>query len=139
MLSAIIVVALKGMFLQFYDLPKAWAVSGINAAIWVLTFLTTVLLDIEYGLGLGIVLSVISLIWRSNHGHMNVLGAYSDLDLYTDLKTNNLAREIPGGKIIKYTGSLNFTTVEGFVQQLDKIVALDEKKRVARRVSCLIQ
>jgi len=91
MLSAIIVVALKGMFLQFGDLPKAWAVSGVSATIWVLTFLTTVVLDIEYGLGVGIILSIMNLIWNSNHGHFSILGAFADCELYTDVTTNNQA------------------------------------------------
>ena len=88
MLSAIIVTALKGMFLQFYDLPKAWAVSGLNATIWVITFLTTVILDIEYGLGVGIILSIVTLLWRSNHGDISVLGIYADSELFADIKTN---------------------------------------------------
>lgn len=92
MLSGIIVVALKGMFLQFSDLPKAWKISKVNACVWLLTFLGTVMLDIEYGLGIGVFLSVSILVWTSTHGSLSVLGALRDYDIYVDLKTNQEVR-----------------------------------------------
>jgi len=87
-LSGIIVVALKGMFLQFGDLPKAWKVSKVNACVWATTFLCTVVLDIEYGLGIGILFSIMLLVWTATHGSLTILGAYANFDLYADISTN---------------------------------------------------
>jgi len=82
------VVALKGMFLQFHDLPKAWEVSKVNAFVWATTFLATVVLDIEYGLSAGIMLSIFLLVWCSTHGTLSVLGVYSNYELYAEIATN---------------------------------------------------
>ena len=70
-LSSIIVVALKGMFLQFKDLKKAWLVSKLNAFVWLATFLSTVVLDIEYGLMVGFALAVLTLLWRSSKAYVS--------------------------------------------------------------------
>ena len=72
-LSSIIVVALKGMFLQFKDLKKAWLVSKLNAFVWLATFISTVVLDIEYGLMVGFALSVLTLLWRSSKADVSRL------------------------------------------------------------------
>ena len=49
-LASIIMVALRAMFLQLMDLPKLWKVSKWDFAVWLITFLTTVFLDVPYGL-----------------------------------------------------------------------------------------
>ena len=43
-------VALRTMFLQVLDLPKLWKISKWDFSIWIVTFLSTVLLDVPYGL-----------------------------------------------------------------------------------------
>ncbi|XP_021947719.1 prestin isoform X2 [Folsomia candida] len=127
-LSAMIVVALKGMFLQFLDLPKAYNESLLNAVVWVAAFIATVLLDIEYGLGVGLIFSICTLIFTSNKPHINVLGTYADSNVYVDASMTQ-AKEIPGIKIVKYTGSLNFATIELFVEKLQLIIPPTEPKR----------
>jgi len=37
------------------------------------------------------------------------------------------AKEIPGIKILKYTGSLNFVNAEKFVRQLEKVVSTQDE------------
>lgn len=86
-LSALIVVALKGMFLQIYDLPKAYNESSLNALVWIASFLCTVLLDIEYGLGIGLLFSIFTLVWRSNRPQVSVLGIYSESNVYVDINS----------------------------------------------------
>jgi MFS superfamily sulfate permease-like transporter len=80
-----IVVALKGMFMQFQDLPKAWKESRLNAVVWMSAFLSTVILDIEFGLGVGLLLSILNLIWKSNKPVVSVLGVYPRSNIYVDM------------------------------------------------------
>jgi len=46
----------------------------------------TVILDTEYGLVGGLVLSFLNLIWRSNTSTLTTLGAYSDTDIYVGVE-----------------------------------------------------
>jgi high affinity sulfate transporter 1 len=64
-LAAIIIVALKGMFLQLADLRKLWFISKIDWAVWVVTFLATVLLDVALGLLVGVSFSLLTVIART--------------------------------------------------------------------------
>uniref|UniRef100_A0AC35FFD7 STAS domain-containing protein n=1 Tax=Panagrolaimus sp. PS1159 TaxID=55785 RepID=A0AC35FFD7_9BILA len=51
-LSAIVIVALKGMVKKFADLPQLWPVSKIDCSIWVVSFVATVAWDVTPGLDL---------------------------------------------------------------------------------------
>ncbi|CAL8078988.1 unnamed protein product [Orchesella dallaii] len=138
-LAGIIVVALKGMFLQAAEFPNFWRNSTLHGIIWLTTFLATVLLDIEYGLAAGILLSTVILLWRSNRSEVSILGSYANSDLYIDINSNEHVQELSGIKIIKYTGSLNFATIEKFMERVSKIVDIqklmnDSKKSNLRKV-----
>ena len=64
-LAAIIVVALKSMLLQVYDLPRFYRRDRLDGALWTFVFLATVLMDIDLGLYAGIVANLILLVYRS--------------------------------------------------------------------------
>ncbi|CAG7728847.1 unnamed protein product [Allacma fusca] len=127
-LSSIIVVALKGMFLQVKDFRSAWKLSKVNGFIWLCTFMSTVVLDIEYGLAIGVALSVLTLLWRSNRPKMTLLGVYENTELYVDINSSEQVKELPHVKIIKYTGCLNFATAESFSNQILKLVPLTKEQ-----------
>lgn len=84
-LSSIIVVALKGMFLQVNDLKRVWKISRVDATIWICTFLGVVVIDIDYGLLIGIVVSLLVLLGRSQKPKTARLGHIPNTDLYLDV------------------------------------------------------
>jgi len=90
-----IVVALKGMFMQFKDVPKAFKESYLNAAVWMSAFIATVVLDIEYGLGAGLLFSIFNLIWKSNKPVFSVLGVYPRSNVYVDISCPAVSLRIP--------------------------------------------
>jgi MFS superfamily sulfate permease-like transporter len=119
-----IIVALRGMFMQFAEVPFKFRESAINFSVWSVTFLTTVFLDIEYGLGIGILASLLNLIWRSNQPQVTLVSLHSDSDDGSILVDSDspYAKNIPGIKIVKYAGSLNFATVEYFAKKVQSLV-----------------
>ncbi|KAL3878660.1 hypothetical protein ACJMK2_030991 [Sinanodonta woodiana] len=64
-LSSVIVVALRNMFLQVTELPKIWRISRFDFLIWIVTFLCVVILHVDYGLLIGIVFSFFTVVIRS--------------------------------------------------------------------------
>ncbi|XP_021949610.1 prestin isoform X2 [Folsomia candida] len=123
-LSSMIVVALRGMLIQLRDVPGAFRESLLNAGVWSVTFLATVFLDIEYGLGIGVIAALLNLIWRSNRPYCALVRVHSDsLDgsILVDASSPS-GKQIPGIQIVKYTGSLNFATVEYFGKKLNSLV-----------------
>ncbi|XP_013167653.1 PREDICTED: solute carrier family 26 member 6 isoform X2 [Papilio xuthus] len=109
-LASIIVVSLKGMFMQVKELRKFWRLSKLDAIVWLVTFLTTVLVNIDIGLAAGLLASVGTLFCRSQKPYTCLLGRVLDTDLYLDTKRYRAAEEIPGIKIFHYCGGLNFAS-----------------------------
>ncbi|KAB7502826.1 Prestin [Armadillidium nasatum] len=86
-LASIIVVALKGMFMQFRDMIAMWKISKIEAITWLITFFSTVIIDIDYGLLVGVIFSIFVLLTKNQRPTCFVLGRLANTDLYLDLKT----------------------------------------------------
>ncbi|KAM3955755.1 solute carrier family 26 member prestin [Aphomia sociella] len=109
-LASIIVVSLKGMFIQVKELSKFWKLSKLDAVVWLVTFLVTVLVNIDIGLGAGLAASVATLFCRSQKPYTCLLGRVLNTDLYLDTKRYRAAEELPGIKIFHYCGGLNFAS-----------------------------
>ncbi len=85
-LSSIIVVSLFGIFLQFRDLRRYAKRSYSEAFVWMSTFLSTVFLDVDLGLLIGLVVSLLFLIAWGYFPKIELIGQteYKDLFLQAD-------------------------------------------------------
>lgn len=127
-LSSIIVVALKGMFMQFLDLKRIWKVSRMDAAIWISAFLGVVIIDIDYGLLLGILVSLIVLLCRTQQPKTCRLGHIPNTDLYLDVSKYSAALEVPTVSIFHFGGPIHFANTEYFRTQLETVTGLNPSK-----------
>lgn len=84
-LSSIVVVSFKSLFLQVKDLPKLWSSSRLDAAVWLVTFVVCVVVDLDYGLLAGVLTSAIVLLLRAQSPPALHLGHVPFTDLYLDL------------------------------------------------------
>nr|CAH7731254.1 unnamed protein product [Callosobruchus chinensis] len=132
-LASIIVVALKGMLLQFKLLKKYWQLSRWDGIIWVVTFLTTLLIQISYGLAVGIAISLLSIFIQGQAPYSCLLGIIPNTDLYLDIKRYKAAQEIDGIKIFHYSGGLSFASRANFKDQLFRKTDLDTGAILRRR------
>ncbi|XP_060806579.1 prestin isoform X2 [Amyelois transitella] len=144
-LASIIVVSLKGMFLQVTELSKFWKLSKLDAIVWLVTFIVTAFIDIDVGLAAGLVASVGTLFCRSQKPYTCLLGRVLNTDLYLDIKRYRAAEELPGIKIFHYCGGLNFATKNLFRQTLFRKIGFqataethdtDEDNNLAKSDSC---
>lgn len=132
-LSSIIVIALKGMFLQFNDLKNIWAISRIDASIWIVSFLGVVIIDIDYGLMLGIIMSLLVLLSRSQKPSSARLGRVPNTDLYLDVKKYSVAVDVPTISIFQFSGPLHFANSEYFRHKLFSVSGLIPTSIVANK------
>lgn len=117
-LASIIIVSLKGMFVQVKDLPRFWRLSKLDAMVWLITFLTVTIVNIDIGLAAGLLASVGALFCRSQKPYTCLLGRMPNTDLYLDIKRYRGAEELPGIKIFHYCGGLNFASKNLFRETL---------------------
>ncbi|OAD59199.1 Prestin [Eufriesea mexicana] len=132
-LASIIVVALKGMFQQASQLIKFWKLSKCDALIWISTFLTVIIVNIDIGLLAGIIISLAIILLQSLRPYICLLGHIPNTDLYLDMSRFKAAIEIPGIKIFHYCGTLNFANTSHFKSELYKLIGINPKKIIEHK------
>ncbi|XP_046743379.1 solute carrier family 26 member 6-like isoform X3 [Diprion similis] len=138
-LASIIVVALKGMLLQACELKKFWKLSKLDAAVWIVTFLAVVLVNIDIGLVVGLLVSLTSIFVQSIKPYTCLLGHIPNTDLYLDLRRFKGTTELCGIKIFHYCGGLNFANSGHLKSELFKLVGVvprevvEERRKLAKK------
>uniref|UniRef100_A0A3B4CHY4 STAS domain-containing protein n=1 Tax=Pygocentrus nattereri TaxID=42514 RepID=A0A3B4CHY4_PYGNA len=99
-LAAIIMVNLLGMFKQVRDIPALWRTSKIELTIWVVAFVASVLLGLDYGLLVAIGFALLT------------------------------AAECSGIKIFHSNSSIYFANCDLYVNSLKQKVSLQAEKQV---------
>uniref|UniRef100_A0A7N8YN96 Solute carrier family 26 member 5 n=1 Tax=Mastacembelus armatus TaxID=205130 RepID=A0A7N8YN96_9TELE len=117
-LAAIIMVNLVGMFKQFRDIPTLWRTSKIELAIWLVAFVASVLLGLEYGLLVAVTFAILTVIYRTQSPKTAVLGHVSDTGLYCDVDEYEEAAEYEGIKIFCSNSSIYFANSDLYVNTL---------------------
>ncbi|EFN88552.1 Prestin [Harpegnathos saltator] len=132
-LASIIVVALKGMFVQAKQLVKFWKLSKTDAIIWVVTFLIVTLINIDIGLLAGLLVSLVIILLQTIRSYTCLLGHIPHTDLYLDLDRYKAAKEIQGVKIFRYSGTLNFANNSHFKSVVYKLIGICPQEMIKRR------
>ncbi|KAH0629020.1 hypothetical protein JD844_010757 [Phrynosoma platyrhinos] len=124
-LACINVTSLRQMFLQFQDLPELWRISRIDFAVWVVTWLSVVVLSVDLGLAVGVVFSMMTVVCRTQRAECSVLGRAADTEIYKPVKYNSKCFEIPGVKILSYQAPIYYGNRSFFRDTLSQLVGLD--------------
>uniref|UniRef100_A0A8D3E4L3 Solute carrier family 26 member 6, like 2 n=1 Tax=Scophthalmus maximus TaxID=52904 RepID=A0A8D3E4L3_SCOMX len=139
-LSTIVFVNLKGMFKQFMDVPMLWKTNKVDLLVWLVTFLSTILLNLDLGLAVSIGFSMLTFIFRTQRPRYSILGQLPGTDLYLDTDAYRGTREIPGIKIFRSSTTICYTNAEMYLEALqeksinaDSSAELNEGKVSARQ------
>ncbi|NXK03932.1 S26A6 protein, partial [Herpetotheres cachinnans] len=135
-LSAIIIINLKGMFKQFNDLCMLWKSNRVDLMVWIVTFVATLILNLDIGLGASVAFGLLTVIFRTQLPHYSILGRISNTDVYRDVAEYQTAQEVSGVKIFRSSSTLYFANVELYADALKKksginVDRLIEKKKKA--------
>jgi solute carrier family 26 protein len=101
-LASVIIVALKGMFIQVRDFKSALKTSPLDSIVWMATFLAVVIVDIDIGLLVGVVASITVLIYRGHRPYAATLGHLQGTEMHVDVELFSAAVEFPGIKIFRW-------------------------------------
>lgn len=138
-LAAVIIVNLKGMLMQFTDLCSLWKTNRVDLLIWLVTFVATILLNLDLGLAVAIAFSMLLVVVRIQLPHYSVLGQVPDTDVYRDVAEYSEAREVPGVKIFRSSTTMFFANAELYGDALKQRCGVDvdrlisQKKKLLRR------
>ncbi|XP_063164115.1 prestin [Candoia aspera] len=132
-LAAIVMVNLKGMFKQFGDIAHFWRTSKIELTIWIVAFLASVFLGLDYGLLTSITFAVITIVYRTQSPQYRILGQIHNTDIYCDVEAYEEVKECPGIKIFQANAPLYFANSELYTSALKKKTGVDPCKILAAK------
>uniref|UniRef100_A0A8C6XUZ3 Solute carrier family 26 member 5 n=1 Tax=Naja naja TaxID=35670 RepID=A0A8C6XUZ3_NAJNA len=132
-LAAIVMVNLKGMFKQFGDIVHLWRTSKIELAIWIVAFLASVFLGLDYGLLTSITFAVITIVYRTQSPQYRILGPINNSDIYCDVELYEEVKEYPGIKIFQANAPLYFANSELFTSALKRKTGVDPRQILAAK------
>jgi MFS superfamily sulfate permease-like transporter len=121
-LASIIIVALKSMLLQVYDLPKFYKRDLVDGALWVFVFLATILLDIDYGLYVGIAANLLLLVYRGYDASLTEVGAIGQSELFAEISDCEFVVRPSEAVVWRIGGELSFANNEDILHKLKKMI-----------------
>ncbi|KAM4615223.1 prestin [Polymixia lowei] len=132
-LAAIIMVNLLGMFKQVRDIPALWRTSRIELAIWLVAFVASVLLGLDYGLLVAVAFAILTVIYRTQSPRSVMLGQVPDTGMYCDVDEYEEASECSGIKIFQSNSSIYFANSDLYVNSLKEKSHVNPAKLQAER------
>lgn len=131
-LASLIIVALKGVLFQVKDLIGIWKLSKMDGIIYISTYLTVVLVEIDVGLAVGVTVSVIIIFIRSMRPYICRLARLPNTDIYVDPSRYSKVDDLNGICIIHYAGGLNFANRGCFKEKVYKLTQRCPKDEAAK-------
>jgi SulP family sulfate permease len=116
-LSAVVVASVLGLF-DYQGIRKLAAQDRKEFAICLITFLATLLLNIQVGLVVGVLLSIIMVIYRAANPHMTELGAIDNGRLYRNINRFKNAEIRDDILIFRFDAPIFFGNKDYFVEKL---------------------
>ncbi|XP_066527028.1 solute carrier family 26 member 6 [Hoplias malabaricus] len=129
-LSAIVFANLKGMFKQYGDIPALWKSNKVDLMVWVVTFLCTLLLNLDLGLAASIAFSLLTVIFRTQLPKYSVLGWVPGTELYVETDSYEKAKEIPGITIFRSSFMLYYANAKLYKEALQEKSGINVSKLI---------
>ncbi len=121
-LAAIIVAAFKSILLQALELPRLWLINKYESLTWLVTFLAVVVLDVDYGLYIGVGVSILFVVVKDQNFQFRSLESYNNTTHYCDRDFVSYVNRNPAvnAKIFKAQRSIYYVNCESFKNELFK-------------------
>uniref|UniRef100_G3TPJ4 Solute carrier family 26 member 5 n=1 Tax=Loxodonta africana TaxID=9785 RepID=G3TPJ4_LOXAF len=120
-LSAIVIVNLKGMFYAILRSPLFLENQQNRAeTIWLTTFVSSLFLGLDYGLITAVIIALLTVIYRTQSPSYKVLGQLPDTDVYIDIDAYEEVKEIPGIKIFQINAPIYYANSDLYSNALKR-------------------
>ncbi|TNE66984.1 MAG: solute carrier 26 family protein [Bacteroidetes bacterium] len=121
-LAAVIIVAVAGL-IDYKEAVHLW--HNDRSDFWMLlaTFIITLTLGIEKGIGAGVVLSLAMVIYRSVRPHVAVLGKVPGSGFYRNVERFTNLEQRPDVLVVRFDGPLYFSNLNYFKDKINELAA----------------
>uniref|UniRef100_A0A8I6GJX7 Solute carrier family 26, member 10 n=1 Tax=Rattus norvegicus TaxID=10116 RepID=A0A8I6GJX7_RAT len=129
-LACINISSMRQMFFQMQELPQLWHVSRVDFAVWMVTWVAVVTLNVDLGLAVGVVVSMVTVVCRTQRVKCLALGLAEGTELYRPIRESHKLLQVPGLCILSYPAPLYFATRGQFHRVLEWHLGLGERTKV---------
>lgn len=126
-LAATIIIAVTGL-IDLGTLREAWHYDKADALSLIATALGVMALGVEAGILLGVALSLGTLVWRSSHPHMAVVGRVPGTEHFRNVDRHQVVTE-PGLIAVRVDESLYFANASALQDRIEALVQADPATR----------
>ncbi|EYC23116.1 hypothetical protein Y032_0016g3130 [Ancylostoma ceylanicum] len=134
-MSCIIIVALKGMFMQLKNIKILWRMSKSDCAIFVVSFAATVLYDVIEGLMIGVCFAAALLVFAILNAKVVEIGRLSHNEgqsYFQPIEKYRDAAISEGICCVRFSAPLVYINAEHFKKNIEEIVRLPALERRRR-------
>ncbi|XP_033077393.1 solute carrier family 26 member 10 isoform X2 [Trachypithecus francoisi] len=128
-LACINISSMRQMFFQMQELPQLWHISRVDFAVWMVTWVAVVTLNVDLGLAVGVVFSMMTVVCRTRRVQCLALGQAEGTELYRPLRGSHKLLQVPGLCILSYPTPLYFGTRGQFRRNLEWHLGLGEGEK----------
>ncbi|KAG7496898.1 chloride anion exchanger-like [Solea senegalensis] len=132
-LGALVIVNLKGMLMQFREIPYLWRRDKPECVVWIATCLAAILLGLDLGLAVGLGVELLTVVFRTQFPRCCVLANIPGTDLYRDRKDYLNIFEPNGVKIFRIPSPIFFANIEFFREKLVEAVGFNPLRVLRKR------
>lgn len=120
-LAAIIIVAVTTLF-DSKEISYLWRTDRLDLSLFGLTFLSTLLIGIEQGITVGIIVTLMIVIFKSTKPHIAILGRLGTSNIYKNIERYKEAREVEGFLIIRFDSQLYFANADYLRDKIEQVL-----------------
>lgn len=127
-------VNLRGALQKLCDVPRMWRANRVDATVWLVTMATSAVVSTEVGLLVGVLVSMLCVLGRTQRARVRELGRAAGRERYEDLKCYCGLETHAGVAVLRYEAPVYFANQSLFKKSLYRTVGVDPAKERARRV-----
>ncbi len=120
-LAAIILLSVKGLF-DYKEAIHLWHTHTGDFIMMVFTFFATLIMDIEFGVIAGVVLSILMILFRIASPHIAILGQIPETRFYRNVSRFPNAEQMEDVIIMRFDAQLFFGNAQYFKDTIEEIV-----------------
>jgi SulP family sulfate permease len=121
-LASVIMVAVFGL-IDFKEPIHLWKANRTDFWMLIVTFIATLTLGIEQGIGIGVILSLAMVIFRTTRPHVAELGKVPGTNYYRNVDRFRTVEDRPDLLILRFDAQLYFANINYFKETIEDLVA----------------
>ncbi|XP_075064920.1 chloride anion exchanger-like [Mixophyes fleayi] len=132
-LGAICLINLKGMLMQFKEIPILWRKDTFDCLVWVVTFIAAVILGLDLGLAAGVGFELLTVVFRTQFPKCTLIASVGESNIYRNRKDYLNVFEPEGVKIFRCPSPLFFANSAFFKDKLISAVGFNPLRVLRKR------